>query len=128
MAVCVTLSRKKRRPCIGDLEDLIILQDRDLTAVNMGVDATETFTEIETVYAKIETVRGLVIFDGVNTETNATHIFTIEFLAGITAETWVEFELRRFDILTPQDFEERHEFLELVCAERGAITNRAVDA
>jgi len=100
MPKCVRIRRKKRQICIGDLNDVITLQDRAITAPLMGVDATETFTDSNPdVWAMIETSAGETVFDGTDTEIDVTHKITIAFVDGITAETWILFKGTRIDIL-----------------------------
>ena len=128
MPVCVKLRRKKRQICLGDLTNSIILQDRAITPPLSGFDATETFTTNDTVDAKVDTSRGETIFDGTNTEVDVTHIFTIRFISGIDAQTWISFKSQRFDILDVENLEERDEFLKLRCTNRGVDTNAANQA
>lgn len=129
MSKCIRLKRKHRKICVGDLNKNCILQDRSITAPASGVDATETFTEnTPDVWAKIETSKGETVFDGTDTEIDVTHKFTIRFLTGITAETWILFNSVRFDILDVQNFEERDEWLLLLCTNKGTTANAANEA
>lgn len=126
MPNCVKLRRKRRQVCIGDLDELITLQDRQITPSLTSVDATETFTDTNPdVWAMVETVSGETIFDDTNTERDVTHRFTIRFIDGITAETWISFDGDRIDILNVEDYEGRHEFLLLRASNRGVDTNEA---
>jgi len=126
MPRCVKLKRKKRQACIGDLDTEIILQDRDIASPLFGSpDFSEDFTDLNTVWAGIETVTGKTYFDGAGVETPITHSLLIRFDATVTAETWIEFDGRRLDILAVQDLEERHEFLTLTCTDRGLISVEA---
>ena len=128
MPKCKKLRRKKRQVCLGDLDNQIVLQDRTITAPTSGVDASETFTTNDTVDAMVETSRGETIFDGTNTEVDVTHKFTIRFISGITAETWISFNSDRFDILDVENLEERDEWLVLRATNRGVDTNTASQA
>lgn len=129
MPKCKKLRRLKRQVCIGDLDNQIVLQDRSITPPVSGVDATEDFTTNDTVDAKVDTSRGETIFDGVSPDgVDVTHIFTIRFITGITAETWVGFKSQRFDILDVENLEERDEWLKLRCTNRGTATNAATEA
>jgi len=122
MPVCKTIRRRHRKICIGDLDNLVKLQNRSLTAPSSGVDATEEFTDFQAnpnVYALMETVNGKEFFDGIGTVINITHNIYIGFITGVTAETWIEFDGRRFDILDVEDLDERKEFLRLICNDRG---------
>ena len=130
MSNCVRIRKKKRRVCVGDMKDAITLQSREITAPLFNiVDFDENFQTLDPlvpeVLALIETVNGKVFFDGVNTETPVTHHIYISFQQAVTAEVWILFENRRFDILRVEDFEERHEIMKLVCVERGLATKEA---
>lgn len=129
MPRCVRLKRKHRKVCVGDLDNTITLQDRAITAPASGFDATEVFTtNTAGVWAKIDTSRGETVFDGSNTEVDVTHVFTIRWLTGITAETWILFDGERFDILDTQDLEERNEWLIMKATNKGTTANAANEA
>jgi len=128
MPKCVKLRRKKRQPCLGDLDTEITLQDRTITPPTITVDFSETFTENAIVWAKMDTVRGKTAFDESEIERDITHEFTIRFLTGVDAETWILFESQRLDIVDVEDLEERHEWLVLRCAKRGPTTQAVNDA
>lgn len=129
MPRCVRLKRKHRKVCVGDLDNTITLQDRAITAPLSGFDANEAFTtNTADAWAKIETSRGETVFDGSNTEVDVTHIFTIRWLTGVTAETWILFDGERFDILDTQDLEERNEWLIMKCTNKGITANAANEA
>ncbi len=126
MPQCVKIRRKKRQPCIGDMDDLITLQGRTLTPPASGVDATEEFADTNPdVWALIETVSGETMFDDTGTERDITHLFIISFITGISSETWILFNNDRLDILSVEDLDERHEFLMLRASNRGVDTNEA---
>lgn len=124
MAKCIKIRTKKRQVCIGDLNRLIKLQNRDITPPLFGVSQfNETFTDISDTWAGIETVSGKTYFDGAGTETNITHYFYIRYDTSVNSETWIEYDGRRFDILNTEDYDERKEFMRLVCVDRG-LTNK----
>lgn len=128
MAKCVKLQRKRRKPCIGDLDTLITLQDRTITAPTTSVDFSETFTENSIVWAIVNTVRGKTEFDDADVERSITHEFTVRFIAGVDSETWVLLEDERYDIIDTEDLEERHDWLILRCAKLGPTTKAVNDA
>lgn len=128
MTACVTIKRKHRKPCIGDLDREIILHDRAIKPPGFNVvDFDENFTPSNTVWSSVNTVAGKTIFDGVSQDYSVTHEFVIRYDASVTVETWIEFEGRYFKIVPNgvQDWEERHEWLSLLCTERGLTTNNA---
>lgn len=128
MSKCVKLQRKHRQVCLGDLNTEIVLQSRTITPPTVTVDFAETFAGIATVWAKVDTVRGRTEFDGADIERTVTHDFTIRYIAGIDTETWVLLENNRYDIVRVEDFEERHEFLRLMCTKLGPDTVPVNDA
>ena len=128
MPKCTQIKRKHRKPCIGDLDTLITLQDRAITPPTTSVDFSETFTENAIVWAMINTVRGKMEFDEAEVERSITHEFTIRFIDGVGAETWVLLESERYDIIDAEDLEERHEWMILRCAKLGSDTQKVNDA
>lgn len=120
MARCTKIRRKKRRACVGDLTDLISIQNRNVTAPDFNsADFNADFSDEANVWAGINTVHGKTFFDGVSTEVNITHEILIHFDETVTSSSWVLFESRRFDILDTEDLDERHEYMILTCAETG---------
>lgn len=130
MAKCIRVRVKKRELCIGDLDTLITIQNRDITPpVFNNVDFGENFSGDLEVWSGIETVSGKTYFDGVNTETPITHKVYMEYDSTITSESWILLENNtRLDILRVNDLDEQHEWLELVCVDRGLATNEASKA
>ncbi len=129
MAVCKPVKGQVRRVCIGDLDRVITLQTRSLTASLTATDASETFVDDPgEVFAMIKTVSGEVFFDGVDPERAVTHHFYIYFDETITSEIWVLFNNERFDVLSTEDLDERHEFMLLRATNRGVSTQLAIDA
>ncbi len=126
MSKCVKIRTKKRKVCIGDLRDLIKLQNRDILEPIFGSpNFDEGFTDIAEVWAAINTVSGKEHFDDVGVGTTITHLIYIRYDALVTSETWVEFNNRRFDILDTEDVDERGEFLKLTCVDRGLVSKEA---
>lgn len=98
----------------------ITLQNRDIEAPLFGsTDFNELFSGDQDVQAIVKTVSGKTFFDGVSTETNITHEMRIEYLPGVTAETWILFKGRRIDILSVENCCEEDQILILTCSERG---------
>lgn len=98
----------------------ITLQNRDIVPPVFGTpDFDENFSGDQTVQAIISTQRGKTLFDGVATDNPITHKICIEYLPGVTAETWILFKGRRLDILDVENCCEHDEVLILRCTERG---------
>ena len=129
MPRCIKIKKKKQEICIGDMRDEIILQNRAIQPPVFGTpDFTENFTDTDTVFSMINTVKGKVFFDEVGIETPITHEIYIRFDSSVTAETWVQFKTKRIDILEVTSLDERDEYQLLVCTERGAAAKAAAQA
>jgi SPP1 family predicted phage head-tail adaptor len=66
--------------------------------------------------------RGYSVFDGTNTEVDISHVFYIRFDDSVSSETWILFEDARYDIVTTEDLDMRHEWMRLNCVVRGAAS------
>ncbi len=130
MPRCIRIQKKKRGICIGDMRDEILLQNRSIAPPVLASDPdyTETFEDDDTTFSLIETVSGKTYFDGVDTETTITHHIYIRYDETVTAETWIEFNSKRIDILDVEDLDERQEYMKLVCHETGLVEKAAAEA
>ena len=129
MPKCINTKRRHRKPCIGDMDTIIKLQNRSITEPLFGSpDFDETFDGDNNVWGMLQTVSGKTIFDDVGKDVNVTHEIIINYDNSVTDETWVELNGRRLDILLFEDIEERHEFLKLTCTDRGKISFEATKA
>jgi len=126
MAKCNKIYRTIDKICAGSLNKSIIVHTRTIANKSASsVDFTEVFSNPQTVWAMIETVNGITIFDDVNQERVVTHNFYIRYIAGITSESWIEFDSRYFNILKVDALNEDKRFLKLMCEERGTKTVEA---
>jgi len=120
MAVCTRKQRKSRKVCIGQLNEQITLQDREIVSpVADGVAFGEDFTGDNVVWALVETVRGETIFDATNVERDISHKFYIRYITGITSETWIEYNDEKVDIVDVENLDERNDFLILRASRLG---------
>ena len=125
MAKCQRIRRKKRTVCVGDLRDEIIIWDRDIKAPAFGsAEQTQTYSNNQTVWASVNTVRGKEIFNGTQLVGVKTHNILMRFIDGrnITQENVVEFKGNYYDVLEDQNLEERDGWLELSCGVLGDKT------
>lgn len=122
MPKCVAVKRLHTKPCIGDMDTLISIQNRNISPpVHDSVDYTEDFTNIDDIWALINTPQGSSFFDGAGTETNITHDIMITFDPLVTSESWIKLaDSRRLDILDIKNLEERSEYMMLRCNDRGS--------
>lgn len=123
---CITKTRRIRRICAGSLDKLIEIKARKIKAPNADtVDYGLEFSDLQKVWAMLETVPNVAIFDGTNTERTVSHLWYIRYIPGITFENWLKFKEQYFDIVTVENFEERDEFYLLRCNVRGDATKPA---
>lgn len=115
---------------MGDLRDRVKLQNRDITEPAFGSsDFGEDFDLADEVWASVKTLSGRTIFDGVHTDIVVTHRIHVRYDPSVTSETWIQLaDGRRLDVVQVEDLEERHEFLELLCTERGKRAKEAAKA
>ncbi len=121
---------RKRKLCAGDLNHFIFLKDRQLGEPGfdpdtglLDVDFVENFgvDKNDGIWAGVKTVTGKVIFDGTGTDQiTITHEFLIYFDAAVTTEVWIQdTDGKLFDIIRVEDFDERKQYMRLLCVERG---------
>lgn len=116
------LKNTHRKVCIGDLQHRVLLQDRGIgEPLFAETEFTESFDGDKEVWAKVRTVSGKTIFDGVNqVDVALTHEVTIRYDSTVSSETWIRLGDRRLDIIDAEDLDERNEWLLLRCTERGS--------
>ncbi|MCK5017303.1 MAG: phage head closure protein [Candidatus Peribacteraceae bacterium] len=125
MAICKKKVRESKRVCIGSLNRKITIQMRDIKPPKGGsVDFTENFTVEREVWAMVESVNNTTFFDETNTEQIVSHNFYIRYIDGveITAENWIKWRDRYYDIIGVQNLNEENRFYLLRANVRGTIT------
>ena len=132
MALCKNISPKKRKLCAGDLNKPIKIQVRMITAKKIGqTDFTETFTDVVSVFAAIDTSKGFSSFNDIGVTStggvvNFTHRIYIRFSTNftVTSENWVLFNDEKYTINSVENLEERNEWLILYCIKKGDSTKK----
>lgn len=106
--------------CNGDLKHYISIKSRNIVApYSDSPDFTEDFPDAYNAWAAIETKNGITVFDGTNTERIISHIFIIRHIDNLTAEYWIYYKDRAFDILKVEPIDEWPLYTRLYCVERG---------
>ncbi len=118
---CEKIDLKNKKICIGDLNKKIDIELMTITPLATA-DFTETFVDIATVWAGIQTIKGVEIFDGTNVLGVATHNFYIKYRAGIERDNFIDYNSKRYRVLDIENQNENNEFLILRCEERGDKT------
>ena len=130
MPKCVKIRRKKRQVCIGDLDTEITIRTRDLDDSIDSTDEVLSFTTVLTAWAMVETLKDVFIVDEVTGgDQPVSHRIVIRVPdITIDAANWVNFGSENYRILGQTDYDERGEFLELMCTVRGDDDREAADA
>lgn len=114
------MRRKRRIISIGDLNQLIKIQERSLnTQFQTGVKDQITFTTIAEPWAMVETTKGSIFFGGVGLDREYSHKFYIRYRCNIDQTKFIEYKKKRYDILDVENLDERDEFLLLRCFPTG---------
>lgn len=123
------LAKSHRKLCVGDLSDRVVLQVRTLEEPVFGSpDFGEDF-QGKKAWARVRTLSGKTIFDGVSSrDVEVTHEVGIRYDPCVTSETWVRLGDRRLDVVRVEDLEERHEWMLLLCVDRGLVSKEASKA
>lgn len=104
---------------IGDMRHRVYLHEREITTPIFGsIDFNQRFTGIAK-WAAIETLGGKVVFDGVGGDQIATHAIYLRY-CDVSSQNFIQVtDGRRFRILQSEDYDERHEYVKLLCTDRG---------
>lgn len=102
---------------IGKLRHRVtILRKKEMETFESFTSLT-TYTEVATIWANIESTKGLVRFDTKQVGEEITHKITIRNYPLITTENWLQFRNQKFNIRFVMDADERRQYLELLCQE-----------
>ena len=109
--------RRLTKISIGDMRECISLETRTTLPPQFGQNTfTETYTVLDEVFAKVETLEDQLgernDYDGVNITNLATHKFTFRYLENVSKySTYIRYNGELYRIEGIADPEERHEYL-----------------
>lgn len=98
------------------LNDLVILQLAQEGKDSFG-GTTSAWVQLAQVYADIQPIRGKEFFDSFQVQVEVSYKIKIRYRADVVPKMRVLFGTRIFSIEYVIDVGERHETLELMCAE-----------
>ena len=101
---------------IGQLRHRVTLQQPSIAGDGMGGGA-RTWTDVATVWASVEPLRGSSFWQAQQTQTKTTHVITIRYRPGVTTDYRVAFAGRHFSIDVIQNPSEANRYLLLYCTE-----------
>lgn len=125
------VKRPRRRVPIGDLDSRVRIYNRSQVPPGAGsVDAAWNFDTHDGgdgyVWAKVTTTGGKTVFDGVGNDRRTTHSIVLRALPNIGSESRVLMEDgRRLDVILAEPWDDRGEFIELLCDDRGDASKDA---
>jgi SPP1 family predicted phage head-tail adaptor len=102
----------------GQLRHQVVLQRRTVTRSAGHAAMAETWTNWQTVWAKIEPLSGRELLQAQQTQAETTHEIVIRYVSELTPRDRVRFGTRVFEILSIINRDERNEMLTLQCVER----------
>ena len=101
---------------IGEMNKRVILQGRVVTQTSSGA-VTETWSNLDTVWAKIQPLKGKEFWQAQQMSSELDVRVTIRYRKNISTIERVNYGNRYFDIVAVIDADEKHRFLELMCKE-----------
>lgn len=102
---------------VGKLRHRVTILRKNEIETFESFTSMTTYAEVATVWANIESTKGLVRFDTKQVGDEITHKITIRNYPLVTTENWLQFENRKFRIRFVMDSDERRQYLELLCQE-----------
>ncbi len=78
----------------------------------------QALTEVKTVWASVEPMRGREYQEAQRIRPELTYKVTTRYHKGITSDLFIRFGERYFNIISIINVRERNEMLEMVCAEK----------
>lgn len=104
---------------IGQLKHRVRLQSRTQAAVGTS-DASDEFNTFATVWAKVVTTKGVELRGAIAAgDLSATHRFVIRYRSGVSADTSIAWQGRRYQVLDVENPDGRRELLDLLCRDIG---------
>jgi len=114
--------RKYPMVCLGDMIHRIAINTRTQTVpIAVPGQYSETFVKVLDVWAFIETVKELEMFDSSNVSHVVSHKMIIRWLPYLTSEYWIKYKNEYYKIVSMQDMENENRFQLLFCTTRGDI-------
>lgn len=106
-------------PCPRELRDRIVLQEK-VSTPTAGGSLTESYSDVASVYARVVQIFGEMIVSTAQTETRATHIFTIRNRTDFGGSwRYIEFDGDRYRALRVVEQGPRREWMEVIAEKLG---------
>ena len=128
---CKTIRSVHRRLCVGDLEHLVTILDRNIVppkSNSANFDMNFENAGNGPVWASIKTVKGVKMFDSTDVEQTVTHVFGFYWddieASEAEIDSFLYFDSRYFKILDIDSLDERKEWGLISCVERGSEAKR----
>jgi head-tail adaptor len=123
--VCNKKRIKENRYCIGDLKTSAVFYTRALTERSDDeIDPSETFSGATTMWAGIQSIRGIDYFDGTNLNGTATVKIVARYSSSIENKKWIVINSKYFKVLQTINVSQQSMWLEFLCEERGTTSNK----
>lgn len=101
---------------IGQLRHRVTIQSKTTVRDKEGFEA-EVWTDVTTVWAAVEPLRGREYFAAAAVHAENTVRIRMRYRSGVTPEMRVKYGTRLFDIISVIDVDERHQELQVMVKE-----------
>lgn len=125
MARCKSIKSNTKRVCSADFDKRIIIQTSAITGSNTpGAEASTSFANVVTVWAKIKTTPNFSYIDGVRTAEGINTDFYIRYNSSIdlTKQLWIEYDSKRYKVINSDDIDKDKQTIRLRTNELGDKT------
>jgi hypothetical protein len=134
----MTICKRQRTPmvryCAGDLRHKISILSRTQTpAAEFGeIEPAEEFGLIAAPYAMVQTTAGVPVFNGINIDPGATHLFTVPYrsiFVGLeTGNNYVQYKGQYYRIMQSTHLNHDRTMVLIQTTDRGEDTLAAAEA
>ena len=110
---------------VGSLNSRIKIQTRIIQAPTTDTNYSMQFSDfvpVANLWACMESVDGVQIFDSANIERDISHIFYTRYIAGISFLNWISYQGNYYRIYKVDDLQNEHKFYKIYAGITGDTT------
>jgi SPP1 family predicted phage head-tail adaptor len=101
---------------VGSMNNRISIQTRIIKAPTTDTNYSMQFSDFvptAKLWACMESVDGVTIFDGANIERAISHVFYTRYVTGFTFLNWIEYQNNYYRIYKVDDLQNEHKFYKI---------------
>lgn len=119
MTECKKIRIYHRSLCAGDLDRKIAIKTRTTPGMTTSAGIDQDFDTTNSVWSALKTTKGRSMFYTTNLDKAVSHVFYIRYIDGLTQESWIDYGGELYDIIDIDNYDERDEWMALMCNVRG---------